>query len=56
MLLSFTIKNFRSFREGETLSMVAGARQPDHQDHQASIPEDENKVLSVAAGRASFFL
>ena len=48
MLLSFTIKNFRSFREEQTLSMLASSRQPDHEDHLSSIPDDENKALPVA--------
>ena len=48
MLLSFTVKNFRSFREEQTLSLVASSRQPDHQEHLTLIPDDENKVLPVA--------
>jgi AAA15 family ATPase/GTPase len=49
MLLSFSIANFRSFREEQTLSMVASSRQPDHPGHLSTIPGDENKALPVAA-------
>jgi uncharacterized protein len=48
MLLSFSITNFRSFREKQTFSMVASNRHPDHPGHLAAIPDDENKVLPVA--------
>ena len=47
MLLSFSVANFRSFREEQTLSMVASNRQPDHPEHLGPIPDDENKVLPV---------
>ena len=49
MLLSFSVSNFRSFREKQTLSMVASNRHADHQDHLTAIPGDENKALPVAA-------
>lgn len=49
MLLSFTVENFRSFKETQTLSMVASNRHPDHENHLTPIPQDENKVLPVAA-------
>lgn len=49
MLLSFSVSNFRSFREDQTLSMVASNRQTDHPEHLTAIPDDENKVLPVAA-------
>ena len=49
MILSFSISNFRSFREEQTLSMVASNRYDDHLDHLVPIPEDENKALPVAA-------
>lgn len=49
MLLSFTVSNFRSFRAEQTLSMVASNRQTDHPEHLTAIPEDENKVLPIAA-------
>lgn len=48
MLLTFTIKNFRSFRGEQTLSMIASGRQPDHSKHLARIPDDENQALPVA--------
>ena len=48
MLLSFTVKNFRSFGEPQTLSMVASSRQLDHSEHLAEIPDDKNKALPVA--------
>jgi AAA15 family ATPase/GTPase len=48
MLLSFSVKNFRSFREEQTLSLVASSRHLDHPDHLSPIPHDDNKVLPVA--------
>jgi AAA15 family ATPase/GTPase len=47
MLLSFSIANFRSFRDEQTLSMVASTRQPDHPEHLAPIPDDQNKAVPV---------
>src|ERR1035441_5067257 len=49
MLLSFSIANFRSFREEQTLSMVASSRQPDHPEHLSPLSDDENKALPVTA-------
>jgi AAA15 family ATPase/GTPase len=49
MLLSFSVSNFRSFCEKQTLSMVASNRHTDHQDHLTAIPDDDNKALPVAA-------
>jgi uncharacterized protein len=49
MLLSFSIANFRSFREEQTLSLVASNRHTDHPEHLTAIPDDENKALPVAA-------
>lgn len=48
MLLSFTVSNFRSFREVQTLSLVASNRHTDHPDHLIPIPNDENRALPVA--------
>lgn len=48
MILQFSIKNFRSFREEQTLSMVASNRYGDHLNHLNAIPDDENKLLPVA--------
>ena len=49
MLLSFSVTNFRSFREEQTLSLVASNRQANHPEHLIPIPEDENQALPVAA-------
>lgn len=49
MLLSFAVTNFRSFREEQTLSLVASNRHTDHPEHLSAIPDDENKALPVAA-------
>ena len=49
MLLSFSVTNFRSFREEQTLSMVASNRQPDHGEHLTPIPNDDHQALPVAA-------
>lgn len=48
MLLSFSIENFRSFREEQTLSMVASNRHPDHPEHTTPIPDEENLALPLA--------
>ena len=47
MLLTFTVSNFRSIREEQTLNMVANNRFKDHADHLISAPGNENKVLPV---------
>lgn len=47
MLLSFTVVNFRSFRQEQTLSLVASSRQPDHPEHLAAIPDDVNRAIPV---------
>jgi uncharacterized protein len=49
MLLSFSVGNFRSFREKQTLSMVASNRHADHREHLREIPFDSNMALPVAA-------
>jgi AAA15 family ATPase/GTPase len=49
MLLSLSISNHRSFREEQTLSLVASTRQNDHPEHLTTIPDDTNKVLPIAA-------
>ena len=61
MILKFSIKNYRSFREEQTLEMVASNRYDDHLDHLAAIPDDENKALPIAvmygpngAGKSNF--
>jgi len=48
MLISFSVANFRSFREEQTLSMVASNRQPDHPDHLATMPDFGEALLPVA--------
>jgi len=48
MILNFSVNNFRSFREAQTLSLVASNRFNDHTDHLRTIPDDENKLLPVA--------
>lgn len=49
MLLSFSVSNFRSFWDQQTLSMIASPRQPDHQEHLTELPDGENKALPIAA-------
>jgi AAA15 family ATPase/GTPase len=48
MLISFSITNFRSFHEEQTLSMVASQRQPDHPEHLSSIQALDQKLLPIA--------
>jgi energy-coupling factor transporter ATP-binding protein EcfA2 len=48
MLLSFSVKNFRSFREEQTLSLVASNRQSNLLAHRSPIPDDDNQVLPIA--------
>src|SRR5688572_8848896 len=48
MLLSFSLANFRSFREEQTLSMVASNRQPDHADHLVTIADFGESLIPVA--------
>ncbi len=38
VLVSFTVKNFRSFREEQTLSFVADTRLKDHAEHRTPLP------------------
>jgi uncharacterized protein len=47
MLLSFSITNFRSFRDEQTFSLVASNRQSNLLEHLSPIPDDENKVLPM---------
>ena len=51
MLLSFSITNFRSFREEQTLSLVASNRQSNLPEHLSPIPDDDNKVLDRKSTR-----
>lgn len=48
MLLSFSVANFRSFREEQTLSMVAQKRFTDHPEHGISVPDTDLRVLPIA--------
>lgn len=48
MLLTFTVSNFRSIREEQTLNMVASNRFKDHPSHLLAAPGNENNVLPVA--------
>lgn len=48
MLLSFSIRNFRSFRDEQTLNLVAQRRFAEHQDRLISLPGVDVKVLPAA--------
>lgn len=48
MLLSLSVSNFRSFREEQTISLLASNRQTNLVEHLCPIPDDENKVLPLA--------
>lgn len=61
MIISFSVENWRSFREQSTLSMVAG-REKQHSDRLPDIPGYGMKLLPVAAiyggnasGKTNFF-
>ncbi len=45
MLISFTVTNYRSFHEEQTLSMVANTRIKGHESHLRAIPDQTEKVL-----------
>jgi len=62
MIISFSVSNFRSFLDEETLSLVASNRLSDHADHAVPIPGTEEKVLRTAviygangAGKSNIF-
>lgn len=48
MLISFTVTNFRSFHEEQTLSMVANTRIKGHETHLRPIPQQDEQVLPTA--------
>jgi AAA15 family ATPase/GTPase len=48
MLLSFTLKNFRSFADEQEFSMVASNRYPDHPEHLFKVPGAEDSLLRTA--------
>ena len=46
MLVSFSVTNFRSFREEQTFSLVASKRfAEDHPEHTVAIPGTDERVL-----------
>jgi uncharacterized protein len=63
MIVSFSVANFRSFSQEETLSLVASNRLPgSHDDHAVPIPDSKEKVLRAAvlygangAGKSNLF-
>lgn len=64
MIVSFSVSNFRSFEEEETLNLVASTRIPnDHTEHLVAIPSSKETVLRSAviygangAGKSNFFM
>jgi AAA15 family ATPase/GTPase len=48
MIISFSVENWRSFRDRTTLSMIAG-REKQHNEHLPAIPGYGMKLLPVAA-------
>lgn len=48
MLLSFAVTNFRSFREEQTLSLVASNRHTDHPEHLTNLADFGESILPVA--------
>jgi AAA15 family ATPase/GTPase len=63
MIVSFSVSNFRSFSEEETISLVASNRlSGTHDDHAVPIPDSKEKVLRTAvlygangAGKSNLF-
>jgi len=48
MLISFTVTNYRSFHEEQTLSMVANTRIKGHETHLRPLPQQDEQVLPTA--------
>jgi uncharacterized protein len=49
MIVSFSVSNFRSFSEEQTLSLVAHKRHAaSHEDHALAIPGSDERVLRAA--------
>lgn len=48
MLLSFTLKNFRSFADEQEFSMVASNRYTDHPEHLFAVPDAAESLLRTA--------
>lgn len=63
MIVTFSIENFRSFKEEETFSLVSSNRfSGSHKNHLVPIPKSESKVLRAGviygangAGKSNFF-
>ncbi len=63
MIVSFSVSNFRSFSQEETISLIASNRlSGSHEDHTVPIPESAAKVLRTAvlygangAGKSNLF-
>lgn len=63
MIVSFSVSNFRSFGEEQTLSLVADGKLPDtHPGHLVSLPGSDEKVLRTSvlygangAGKSNLF-
>ena len=49
MLLSFTVRGYRSFHQEQALSLVANNRYTDHADHLRAPPGAEERLLPVIA-------
>lgn len=45
MLIDFSVQNFRSFHEEQTLSLVASKAQKGHSDHRVEIPHSDQHAL-----------
>ncbi len=48
MLISFSVSNFRSFGEEQTLNMVASNKLSDHPNHCVAIPGSDNSAVRTA--------
>lgn len=48
MLLSFSLRNFRSFADEQEFSMVASNRYPDHKEHLCPVPGTDERLLRTA--------
>jgi hypothetical protein len=49
MIIDFTVENFKSIKEAQTLSMLASNLKDDHPDHVFSAPEEKNIQLLKSA-------
>lgn len=48
MLIDFSVANFRSFGEEQSLSMIAGGKFKDHEHHCVPIPRTDKQVLKTS--------